>query len=112
MQKPKFPAVDEQTQLADLVTPESFKVFDILGLESDWLTKNPDKWEEDESYQEAKDFVITVKVVNDTAERGVKMAEDYATILTKDDAMRAMILQGVERNRSKYPDFKKGTLNS
>ena len=51
------------------------------------------------------------QIVNDTAERGVKMAEDYATILTKDDAMRAMILQGVESNRAKYLDFKKSTLN-
>ena len=51
------------------------------------------------------------KVVNDTTERGVKLAEDYATILTKNDAIRVMILQRVERNRSKYPDFNKGTLD-
>ena len=55
----------------------------------------------------AKEFVKTVKVVNDAAERGVKLAQDYATILTKDDDMRAMILQGVEKNRRNFPDFKK-----
>ena len=99
------------SELVDLVTPESYKFFDILGLDHEWLSKNPDKWEEDDSFTEAKTFVTTVKVVNDTAERGVKLAEDYATILTQDDAMRAMILQGVERNRAMYPDFMKSTLN-
>ena len=52
----------------------------------------PDKWEENESFKIAKDFVRTVKVVNDTAERGVKMAEDYAAILTKDNAMKPMAI--------------------
>ena len=112
LQKPKFPNIDNQTKLFDLITSESFKFFDILGLEFDWLAMSPDKWEENESFKVAKNFVRTVKVVNDTAERGVKIAEDYATILTKDDAMRSMILQGVENNRSKYPDFKKITLNN
>ena len=112
LQKPKFPNIDNQTKLFDLITPESFKFFDILGLEFDWLATSPDKWEENESFKVAKNFVRTVKVVNDTAERGVKIAEDNATILTKDDAMRSMILQGVENNRSKYPDFKKITLNN
>ena len=111
LQKPKFPTVDEKTKLVDLVTPESYKFFEILGLDCDWLKKNPDSWEECESFVEAKQFVTTVKVVNDTAERGVKLAADYATILTEDEDMRAMILQGVEKNRQKYPDFKKNTLN-
>ena len=53
-----------------------------------------------------------VKVVNGTAERGVKLAKDYTTILTKDDKIRAMIMQGVEKNWSMYPDFKKTTLNN
>ena len=39
------------------------------------------------------------------------MASDYATLLTKDDTMRAWILQGVEKSRRTYPDFKKDTLN-
>ena len=53
----------------------------------------------------------TVKVTNDVAERGVKLAIDYATMLTKDDSLRAMILQGVEKSRRMYPDFRKKTLN-
>ena len=50
-------------------------------------------------------------MTNDVAERGVKMATDFASLLTEDDSMRAMILQGVERSRKVYPNFKKNCLN-
>ena len=56
--------------------------------------------------------MTTVKVTNDVAERGVNMASDYATMLTKDDTMRAVLLQGVEKSRRSYPDFRKKTLNT
>ena len=58
-----------------------------------------------------REYVRTVKVTNDVAERGVKLISDYATILTTDDDMRALLLHGVERNRQVYPNFKKSVLN-
>ena len=58
-----------------------------------------------------KQFVRTVKTVNDCAERGVKMITNYATILTKDEKIRDWLLQGVEMNRKKFPDFNIKTLN-
>ena len=112
LEKPKFSQVDENTALVDLVTPSSFKFFSILGLGRQWLEVNPDKWKEDMDYRSAREFVKTVKVTNDVAERGVKMASDFATMLTKDDEMRAMLLQGVERSRQMYPNFKKRCLNA
>ena len=111
LEKPKFPKIDEKIQLVDLITPESFKFFDILGLDHSWLALNPDKWVEEESYRKAESFVKTVKVTNDVAERGVKMAQDFAHILTKDDDIRSMIYQGVGRNRRMFPSFKKSVLN-
>lgn len=111
LEKPKFPVVDKKTELVDLLTPQSFKFFTILGLGYEWLAKNPEQWEEEEDFNVAREFVKTVKVTNDVAERGVKMAADYATILTKDDKIRAMILQGVEMCRKKFPNFHKKTLN-
>ena len=58
-----------------------------------------------------RDYVRTVKVTNDVAERGVKLMADYASILTTDDELRPLILQGVERNRKMFPNFKKSVLN-
>ena len=109
--KPAFPAINEDTKLVDLMSPLSYKFFKILNIDPGWLQKDPKDWEADEHYQSAKDFVTTVKVTNDVAERGVKMATDYATLLTKDDRMRDMILQGVEKSRRNFPDFRKKTLN-
>ena len=69
MEKPKFPNITENTELVDLVTPSSFKFFSILGLDSAWLEISPDKWEEDNDYITARNFLRTVKVTNDVAER-------------------------------------------
>ena len=94
-----------------IITPKSFKFFSILGIDSDWLAKSPDTWEDEEGFRAANEFVNTVKVTNDVAERGVKLATDYATVLTKDDSVRSLLLQGVERCRKMYPDFLKSTLS-
>ena len=112
LEKPSFPIIEEKTKLVDLMSPLSFKFFRILNNDPVWLTKGPEKWEEDASYRSAKDFVTSVKVTNDVAERGVKMASDYATMLTKDDTMRKVLMQGVEKSRRNYPDFRKKTLNT
>ena len=92
LEKPKFLSVAENTELVDLVNPHSFKFFSILGLGSSWLEMNPDNWEEEEEYMKAREFVRTVKVTNEVAERGVKLASGFATMLT------TMLLQGVERS--------------
>ena len=111
LEKPKFPSIDEKSELVDLITAESFKFFEILHLDHSWLAMEPDKWEQVESFKQAERFIRTVKVTNDVAERGVKMAQDYANILTKDDDVRSLIYQGVGRNRRMFPDFKKYVLN-
>ena len=82
-----------------------------MGLSYDWLSGDPDNWENNEDYVKMKQFVRTVKTVNDCAERGVKMVTDYAKILTHDENTRNWLLQGVELNRRKYPDFKISSLN-
>ena len=49
----------------------------------------------------------TVKVTNDCAERGVKLATDYSKSLTKDSQERSQ----VEAERRAKPDTKKANLN-
>ena len=71
----------------------------------------PDTWEDSEDFRKIRDYVRTVKVTNDVAERGVKLMAEYASILTTDDELRPLILQGVERNRKMFPSFKKSVLN-
>ena len=58
-----------------------------------------------------KYFVNSVKVLNDAAERGVKLNTDYAAILTDDPQQRESILQAVEDHRKRFPEFSKAVLS-
>ena len=62
---PEFPTVNN-CKLGDF--------FKILRVEADWLTWPLDKFEESEDYRKAQQFMTTVKVVNDAAEREIKLA--------------------------------------
>ena len=44
-----------------------------------------------------------MRVVNDTAERGVKLFEEYNSLLTNDEEEKQFILQVVEANRKAAP---------
>jgi len=52
-------------------------------MDSSFLSKPPAQRNEDESYQTAKRRVQHLHVVNDTAERGVYLFEDYNAVLTR-----------------------------
>ena len=108
---PSFPDVDEDTTLVDLITSKSWLFFTILNISADWLVLPPAQWKENQDYIEAEQFVKTVKVTNDVAERGVKIASDYASILTRDSKIRQKIFQVVENDRMENPDLSKKSLN-
>ena len=42
-------------------------------------------------------------VVNDVAERGVKLTQEYNNILTKDETEKQFVLQIVNENHKNYP---------
>ena len=109
--KPRFPEVKPDTQLVDLIGSKSHLFFNILEIDPNWLSKNPDSWNDETEYKRAELFVRNVKTVNDCAERGVKLVTDYASILTKDDQLKEWLLQGVEKNRKEYKNFNIKTLN-
>ena len=99
----------DKTELRDLVTPNSWQLFNILKMSPDWLALSPAKWDTNPDYIEFRKFVRSVKVTNDCAERGVKLATDYSKSLTKDSQERSRIYQVVEAERRAKPDAKKAT---
>ena len=106
---PTFPKLSDKTELRDLVTSESWELFNILKVDSDWLP--PAKWDTNPDFIVFRKFVRTVKVTNDCAERGVKLATDYSKSLTKDSQERSKIYQVVEAERRAKPGAKKSTQN-
>ena len=99
------------SELWDFVQPSSWEFFDILKVEADWLTRPLVEWERSEGYRKARQFMTTVKVVNDTAERGIKLASDYAKSLTKNTEMKQKIFQTVEWHRGEKAGTSKSTAN-
>ena len=103
--------VDQNTHLINLVGPESWFIFEALGLKHDWLQKHVTEWDMSTSYQDMKSFVNSVKVVNDAEGRGVELNTDYAAIPTDDPQQCERILQAVEDHRKRFPEFSKAALS-
>lgn len=55
--------------------------------------------------------VNNLRVVNDLAERGVKLMEDYNKLISKNEEQKHYLLQVVSQYRHKFPDCKKSTLS-
>lgn len=62
-----------------------------------------------EDYQKGLKIVSNLLVVNDVAERNIKLIEDYNSILTKDEDQKQYLLQVVNEYRNNYSDSKKTT---
>ena len=54
--------------------------FDRFSIPMDFLQKDPIEWEDDNSFQIGLEIIKKLKVVNDTAERGVKLMEVQNTV--------------------------------
>ena len=83
---------------------KSQTLFLITGTGS-FLSHDVSLWSEDPDFLKFKEVAVHLKVVNDAAERGVKLLSDYLNILTRDDEQRDKILQVVQYHRKK---MKKG----
>ena len=100
------------TCLTALIDPDSWYFFEILGLKHSWLSEKVEMWDNDPDFLEAQMFVRSVKVVNDPAERGIKLISDFIGNLTKNELSRQDLLQVVEFHRRMFPDTLKNTLNT
>ena len=58
LEKLRFLLIEENTKLSDLITPDSFKFFDILELDCAQLNDISDKWQEHASYLIERNFLI------------------------------------------------------
>ena len=104
--------MDGDTTLAEFVDEGSWLLFQLLNMSpSEWLSKPCSEWHNDMCYQRFRDFVRSLKVCNDVAERGIAMIQTYASA-TKVDEKLQCLLQEVEEHRRKMPSFNKKSLSS
>ena len=95
--------------LTSFVSPKSRALVVALGAD-DILGVSPELWSGMASYTRAKELVASLKVVNDCAERGVSLVQDYTNCLTRDEEQRQFLLQLVADHRRKLPKPTKASL--
>ena len=61
------------------------------------------EWEENEFYLNAKNVVKNFRIVNDSAERGVKLGNDFIDSAKLEDRYQN-VLQVVENDRKRIPN--------
>ena len=85
-------AVDcfQSKALSDFVTERSHNLFAAVRIDTDFLKDDPDTWHDNSAYCNAKGIVSGLRVVNDCAERAVKLATDYNMSLMHDDTERQL----------------------
>lgn len=96
--------------LEQFIHPLSNNFFKRFNIETKFLDKDPSTWKNDKSYNAGLKIVKSLKVVNDSAERGVKLMEDFNNLFTKNEPQKQFVLQVVSDYRRKYSDSNKKTL--
>ena len=109
--KPSLLASDiSKVDLTNFITKNTVKFFDIINVPIDFLHKDPSTWNNDQHYIRALNIVKNIKVVNDSAERGVSLMTQYNSCLTKSEKCRQDILQVVNMTRKQVKSCKKSNL--
>ena len=94
-----------KSNLSDFICSKSYNLFKRLKIDSTFLSKHPSTWDEDMSYNFGLKVVKSLKVVDDTTERGVKLITEFNNLLTKDDQQLQYLLPVVTEYRNTFPDF-------
>ena len=80
-------------------------LFEILGIDPSFLDKAVAEWELDPGYLNGKEKVYNLMVINDLAERGVKLSAYYLDT-AKLEVNYQNNLQAVECNRKNHPNLR------
>ena len=80
-------------------------------MDTSFLHQPVQTWGDNESYKEALNVVNNLRVVNDTAECGVKLGNDFIDT-AKMEARYQNILQVVENDRKRIPNQRNPNIKS
>ena len=94
-------------EFSSFVANATKKLFTRFSINTNFLSKNPTTWNNDPGYKSGLEKLQKTVVVNDVADRGVKLIQEYNNILTKDETEKQFVLQIVNENRKNYPSATK-----
>jgi len=90
--------------LTDLITVNSWFLFYALQIDYGFLHKSSHTWQYIGLYQQAQEKVNAINIINDCAERGVKLTTDYLSCAQSESQFQN-VLQVVEQNEKNYQIF-------
>jgi hypothetical protein len=96
--------------LDDFVSTKSKNLFSRLNIDDSCLQESDSLWKENAAYLNTKSEVTSLKAVNDTAERAVKLMQDFHRLVTAEEEQKQFLLRCVQEHKTLYPDCKKATL--
>lgn len=99
-----------EKNIDDFVSVKSKLLFNRLKIDDSFLKKSPSLWSNDDSFRQAKKKLLRLRAVNDTAERAVKLMQDFHGLITVEEEQKQFLLRCVQEHRNVYPDCKKQTL--
>jgi len=97
-----------ETKIKDIGTTHTLNFFKTLGIGTDFC-EPAEMWSTNDSYKRGKEVVDGLKVVNDHAERAVKLIQDYNKIVRSEQHFPDLLLR-VNDHRKSFPDCKKSTI--
>lgn len=92
------------------VSQKTLTFFKRFSIPTDFISKDPLEWENDPNYNIGLQIIKDLRVVNDSAERGVKLMQEFNNVLTRNEEEKQFVMQIVSDYRKRYPDTKKTTL--
>lgn len=95
--------------LSAFVTENTMKFFK-RDIGTDFLAFDPILWNSRQDHKSGAEFCYNIQVVNDVAERGVKLMSDFNNILVKQEEDKQFLLQMVALYRKELPSFDKSKL--
>ena len=108
--KPKLPTDfwpdnGKMPSLAKFVGPKSWLLPHLLGLDAEdmeWLQLAVHQWPLTTGFKKFSKLVCKLLVVNDPAERGVKLVKDFINTTQNEDVMQSRMLSAGDQ-RKRYP---------
>ncbi|GBM41112.1 hypothetical protein AVEN_63795-1 [Araneus ventricosus] len=93
----------QEVNLSAFVIERLGKLFQKLNIGDAFLNLPSEEWKQNSSYFQGREHVRKLQIVNDTAERGVKLLQEFNALITKDEEENQFLLQVVEANLKAVP---------
>lgn len=84
------------------ISDKTLNLFKRFNINYNFIETSPSTWENNLEYKWGKEIISKLKIVNDTAERAVKLIEDFNKIGSKNEEQKQYILQVVTEYRQRY----------